>query len=107
VRRARGQGRVRAGLGRHRRPGILRGSDGRDGAGHRGRGSVRGDPYAPGWQSGPAAARIGGTHNERGPGGRAGVLMSTPVIRTEALTKEYQLGSETVRALRGVDLTIE
>ncbi len=28
------------------------------------------------------------------------------VIRTQALTREYQLGGETVRALRGVDLTI-
>jgi putative ABC transport system ATP-binding protein len=33
--------------------------------------------------------------------------MSVPVIRTESLTKEYVLGAETVRALRGVDLTIE
>ncbi|MGH7449102.1 MAG: ABC transporter ATP-binding protein [Longimicrobiales bacterium] len=33
--------------------------------------------------------------------------MSIPVIRTEALTKDYVLGAETVRALRGVDLTIE
>jgi putative ABC transport system ATP-binding protein len=33
--------------------------------------------------------------------------MSIPVIRTESLTKEYILGAETVRALRGVDLTIE
>jgi putative ABC transport system ATP-binding protein len=33
--------------------------------------------------------------------------MSIPVIRTEHLTKEYVLGAETVRALRGVDLTIE
>jgi putative ABC transport system ATP-binding protein len=33
--------------------------------------------------------------------------MSIPVIRTESLTKEYVLGAETVRALRGVDLTIE
>ena len=32
--------------------------------------------------------------------------MSTPVIRTQGLTKEYVLGAETVRALRGVDLTI-
>jgi putative ABC transport system ATP-binding protein len=31
----------------------------------------------------------------------------TAVIRTEQLTKTYQLGSETVRALRGVDLTVE
>jgi len=30
-----------------------------------------------------------------------------PVIRTHGLTKDYQLGSETVRALRGVDLTVE
>ncbi|MBR9991311.1 MAG: ABC transporter ATP-binding protein [Gemmatimonadetes bacterium] len=33
--------------------------------------------------------------------------MSTPVIRTQGLTKEYVLGAETVRALRDVDLTIE
>ena len=31
----------------------------------------------------------------------------TPVIRTRALTKDYQLGAETVRALRGVDLIVE
>lgn len=31
---------------------------------------------------------------------------SPPVIRTEGLAREYQVGSETVRALRGVDLTI-
>ena len=30
-----------------------------------------------------------------------------PVIRTENLTKTYQLGTETVRALRGVDLVVE
>jgi putative ABC transport system ATP-binding protein len=29
------------------------------------------------------------------------------MIRTEGLTKDYQLGAETVRALRGVDLLIE
>ncbi len=29
-----------------------------------------------------------------------------PVIRLEAITKEYQMGSEVVRALRGVDLEI-
>jgi putative ABC transport system ATP-binding protein len=29
------------------------------------------------------------------------------VIRTQQLTKSYQLGSETVRALRGIDLVIE
>jgi putative ABC transport system ATP-binding protein len=33
--------------------------------------------------------------------------MSIPVIRTENLKKDYVLGAETVRALRGVDLTIE
>ena len=33
--------------------------------------------------------------------------MSTPVIRTQGLTKQYVLGAEIVRALRGVDLTIE
>jgi len=33
--------------------------------------------------------------------------MSTPVIRTQGLTKDYVLGAETVHALRGVDLTIE
>ncbi|MGD8278999.1 MAG: ABC transporter ATP-binding protein [Gemmatimonadota bacterium] len=31
----------------------------------------------------------------------------TAVIRTEQLTKTYQLGSETVRALRGVDLLVD
>jgi putative ABC transport system ATP-binding protein len=30
----------------------------------------------------------------------------TPVIRTQGLTKEYVLGAETVRALRGVDIVI-
>jgi putative ABC transport system ATP-binding protein len=29
-----------------------------------------------------------------------------PVIRTEALTKDYQLGAETVRALRGIDMVV-
>ncbi|CAN5833855.1 ABC transporter ATP-binding protein [soil metagenome] len=33
--------------------------------------------------------------------------MSVPVIRTEALHKDYELGAETVRALRGVDLIVE
>ena len=33
--------------------------------------------------------------------------MSNAVIRTEGLTKEYVLGAETVRALRGVDLLVE
>jgi putative ABC transport system ATP-binding protein len=33
--------------------------------------------------------------------------MSDAIIRTEALRKEYELGAETVRALRGVDLVIE
>ena len=33
--------------------------------------------------------------------------MSDAIIRTEALTKEYELGAETVRALRGVDLEIQ
>ncbi|HUF49410.1 MAG TPA: ABC transporter ATP-binding protein [Longimicrobiales bacterium] len=33
--------------------------------------------------------------------------MATPVIRTEGLTKEYVLGAETVRALRGVDLLVQ
>jgi putative ABC transport system ATP-binding protein len=31
---------------------------------------------------------------------------SEPVIRLEGITKEYPMGAETVRALRGVDLTI-
>jgi putative ABC transport system ATP-binding protein len=33
--------------------------------------------------------------------------MSVPVIRTEGLRKDYVLGAETVRALRGVDLVVE
>ena len=33
--------------------------------------------------------------------------MSEPIIRTHGLSKDYVLGGETVRALRGVDLTIE
>ena len=33
--------------------------------------------------------------------------MTDVIIRTEALRKDYELGAETVRALRGVDLTIE
>ncbi|HSJ32538.1 MAG TPA: ABC transporter ATP-binding protein [Longimicrobiales bacterium] len=33
--------------------------------------------------------------------------MSQPVIRTEGLVKEYVLGAETVRALRGVDMVVE
>src|SRR5690606_40287572 len=32
---------------------------------------------------------------------------AVPIIRVEGITKEYQVGSEQVRALRGVDLTIE
>jgi putative ABC transport system ATP-binding protein len=32
---------------------------------------------------------------------------SAPVIRLEGITKEYPMGAETVRALQGVDLTIE
>ncbi|HEX7117334.1 MAG TPA: ABC transporter ATP-binding protein [Longimicrobiales bacterium] len=34
-------------------------------------------------------------------------MIAQQVIRTEALTKEYTLGSEVVRALRGVDLVVE
>ncbi len=34
-------------------------------------------------------------------------MIAQQVIRTEGLTKEYQLGSEIVRALRGVDLIVE
>ena len=33
--------------------------------------------------------------------------MSDTIIRTQGLRKDYQLGAETVRALRGVDLEIE
>lgn len=33
--------------------------------------------------------------------------MSDAIIRTQALTKDYDLGAETVHALRGVDLTVE
>jgi len=32
---------------------------------------------------------------------------TTAIIKTEGLTKEYVLGSETVRALRGVDMLVE
>ncbi len=34
-------------------------------------------------------------------------VIRVPVIRVEGLTKEYTLGAEVVRALRGVDLVIE
>ena len=33
--------------------------------------------------------------------------MSEAVIRTEGLTRSFEMGSTTVRALRGIDLTIE
>ncbi|MDO8667189.1 MAG: ATP-binding cassette domain-containing protein, partial [Gemmatimonadales bacterium] len=33
--------------------------------------------------------------------------MSDPIIRTHDLAREYQMGSEVVRALRGVDLEIQ
>jgi putative ABC transport system ATP-binding protein len=33
--------------------------------------------------------------------------MSHPIIRTAGLKKDYELGAETVRALRGVDLVVE
>ena len=33
--------------------------------------------------------------------------MSHPIIRTLALKKDYELGAETVHALRGVDLTVQ
>jgi len=33
--------------------------------------------------------------------------VSTPVIRTEGIKKDYVLGAETVHAVRGIDLTIE
>ncbi len=64
-----------------------------------------------------------GGANEHQPAGQGGALLTVDrprglrageprggvnesVIRTEGLTKEYQVGSELVRALRGVDLTI-
>lgn len=33
--------------------------------------------------------------------------MSTTIIRTEGITKDYHLGAETVHAVRGIDLVIE
>jgi putative ABC transport system ATP-binding protein len=33
--------------------------------------------------------------------------MSHPIIKTAGLTKDYELGAETVRALRGVDLVVQ
>src|ERR671919_2363485 len=33
--------------------------------------------------------------------------MSHPIIRTAGLKKDYELGAETVHALRGVDLVVE
>ena len=33
--------------------------------------------------------------------------MSHPIIRTQGLTKNYELGAETVHALRGVDLEVQ
>jgi hypothetical protein len=33
--------------------------------------------------------------------------MSHPIIKTVALKKDYELGAETVRALRGVDLVVQ
>ncbi|MEX0912494.1 MAG: ABC transporter ATP-binding protein, partial [Gemmatimonadota bacterium] len=37
----------------------------------------------------------------------SGTAPPPPVIRTRELTRHYQLGAETVRALRNVDLEIE
>ena len=39
--------------------------------------------------------------------GAAEATGTVPIIRVERLTKEYQIGSETVRALQGIDLVIE
>ena len=33
--------------------------------------------------------------------------MTDPIIRTHGLSREYQMGAETVRALQGVDLEIQ
>ncbi|HEX6065170.1 MAG TPA: ATP-binding cassette domain-containing protein, partial [Longimicrobiales bacterium] len=33
--------------------------------------------------------------------------MSHPIIKTAGLKKDYELGAETVRALRGVDLVVQ
>ncbi len=33
--------------------------------------------------------------------------MSHPIIRTHAITKNYELGAETVHAVRGIDLTVQ
>ena len=49
---------------------------------------------------------FGGGLQRRGDLEFGGVLQPHDVIRTRGLTKEYQVGTELVRALRGVDLTI-
>src|SRR5690606_26905669 len=47
------------------------------------------------------------TQTQAASGTTAPATGTPPVIRVEGITKEYQIGSETVRALRGVDLIIE
>jgi len=51
---------------------------------------------------GAGSARVLGAPGGAGPAG----ALPQAVIRTQGLTKEYQVGTEIVRALRGVDLTI-
>ncbi len=69
---------------------------------------VLGRPGIPGDMDGrgrPGVVGDGGVLEHRTQG-VPGVLQPDAVIRTHGLTKEYIIGAETVRALRGVDVTI-
>ena len=88
---------VPAGQGRDRGRRVLRGAlrpeGGRD---HRG-GQLSGDPRHEGFRQGQGSA-------EAGAGSEA--VVTNTIIRLKGLTREYQMGAERVRALRGVDLEI-